>query len=63
MKKAIYAGSFDPPTLAHFNVYRQAREVFDEVDVVVGGNGTKGSGLLTSSQRLDASTPGSPAPT
>lgn len=43
---AIYPGSFDPPTLAHFNIYRQALEVFDEVVVVVAKNASKSKYLL-----------------
>lgn len=38
---AIYPGSFDPPTLAHQEILRQAQAVFDRVVVIVAKNGTK----------------------
>jgi len=34
-KKAIYPGSFDPPTLGHLSVVRRAAGVMDELEVVV----------------------------
>lgn len=40
-KIAIYPGSFDPPTLAHQDILRQAREVFDRVAVVIAPNDSK----------------------
>lgn len=49
-KVAIYPGSFDPPTLAHQEILRQAREVFDQVVVVIGRNGSK-RGAYTSDRR------------
>lgn len=47
---AIYPGSFDPITLAHQNILAQAREVFDQVIVVVGHNGAKRS-MFTQDER------------
>lgn len=38
---AIYAGSFDPPTLGHVDVIRRAAALFDEVVVGVGNNPAK----------------------
>jgi len=38
---AIYPGSFDPPTLAHQEIRRQALEVFDRVPVIMGKNDGK----------------------
>lgn len=33
--KAIYAGSFSPPTLGHMNIIRRAAGIFDELIVAV----------------------------
>lgn len=49
---AIYPGSFDPPTLGHQEVLRQALEVFDKVVVVVGANGAKAP-FLSRADRQD----------
>ena len=39
--KAIYPGSFDPPTLGHLDVLKRARRIFDEIVVAVGCNPDK----------------------
>jgi pantetheine-phosphate adenylyltransferase len=36
--KAIYAGSFDPPTLGHEDVIRRSAKVFDHLYVGIGHN-------------------------
>jgi len=54
MKHAIFAGSFDPPTVAHFEVLQRARQLFEKVTVVVAHNGSKGAGLLTPAERAQA---------
>src|SRR5688572_6992879 len=38
---AMYAGSFDPPTLGHTDVIRRGSLLFDEVIVAAGNNPTK----------------------
>jgi pantetheine-phosphate adenylyltransferase len=38
---AIYAGSFDPPTLGHVDVIRRGALLFDELIVAVGDNPAK----------------------
>lgn len=35
LKKCVFAGTFDPPTVGHENVIRTARKIFDEVVVAV----------------------------
>lgn len=41
MKKAIYAGTFDPLTNGHFDVIERAARLFDEVVVGIGINPRK----------------------
>ena len=36
--KAVFAGSFDPPTLGHLDIIRRASPIFAELRVVVGHN-------------------------
>jgi pantetheine-phosphate adenylyltransferase len=36
MKKAVYAGSFDPMTKGHFDIVEQALMIFDEVVIGIG---------------------------
>lgn len=39
--KALYIGSFDPFTIGHYEVLKQAKEIFDEIVVVVADNPNK----------------------
>lgn len=41
MKRALYAGSFDPVTNGHIDIIRQAVEVFDELHIGVAVNTKK----------------------
>ncbi len=50
-KKALIAGSFDPPTLGHMDIVRRAAKIFDEVWVVAFVNSAK-KGRYTDEQRL-----------
>lgn len=52
MKKAICAGSFDPPTLGHLNIIERGLTIFDQLLVAVANNTTKKS-LLTVEERID----------
>lgn len=38
MKKAIYAGSFDPPTNGHLWMIEQSSKLFDQLIVAIGDN-------------------------
>ena len=52
MKKALFAGSFDPFTNGHLDVLKQASEIFDEVIVAVAFNSEK-RGFLPVEKKLD----------
>ena len=41
MVKAIFAGSFDPPTNGHLDVVKRAAELFESIDVVISVNPDK----------------------
>jgi pantetheine-phosphate adenylyltransferase len=52
MIKAVFAGSFDPPTYGHLNIIERARGLFDELMVVVAVNKQK-TGLFAPEERRD----------
>ena len=57
---AVYAGVFDPPTMAHLEIIESALRIFDELTVVVALNINKAGALFTPEERvrmLDASLP------
>lgn len=41
MRKAAYAGSFDPFTNGHLDILKKAAKMFDEVHVIIGYNADK----------------------
>jgi pantetheine-phosphate adenylyltransferase len=41
MVKAVFPGSFDPPTYGHLNIIERARTIFSEIHVVVAVNNDK----------------------
>jgi pantetheine-phosphate adenylyltransferase len=51
VKRAIYAGSFDPVTNGHLDVLSRAAKVFDEIVVAVADNSEK-RGLFTPEERV-----------
>lgn len=51
MVKALYAGSFDPPTVAHIDIALRSARIFGGVRILVGYNPAK-KGLFTPSERL-----------
>lgn len=52
MKRALFAGSFDPPTLGHLDIIQRAAGLFDEVIVGIGKNTEKHPPLLPVETRL-----------
>ena len=50
-KKAIYPGSFDPPTLGHLSVVRRAAGVMDELEILVVHNPSK-SAMFSAEERV-----------
>ncbi len=55
MAKAVFAGSFDPPTYGHLNVIERAQKIFSEVHVVIAVNNNK-EYLFSGGERLDMMT-------
>src|SRR6516162_9466671 len=49
---AVYAGSFDPPTLGHLDLIERASALFSDVVVGIGRHPTR-SPLFTVEERLD----------
>lgn len=52
-RRAIYPGSFDPPTYGHIDIVRRSLEIADEVVVAVVYNPQKEDYLFTPDERLD----------
>ncbi len=57
-RRAVYAGSFDPPTLGHLWMIQEAQSLFDELIVAIGTNPEKRSTYSIEERRamLDAIT-------
>jgi len=51
MVKAVFPGTFDPPTKGHLNLIKRGAELFDTLDVVIAINTNK-QPLLTPEERL-----------
>lgn len=52
MIKAVFPGSFDPPTNGHLDIIQRASRLFDDVDVVISVNPAK-QYMFTEQERLD----------
>lgn len=52
MRKAIYAGSFDPVTKGHLDVIDRGSKIFDELIIAVADNHAKPP-LFSKSERVD----------
>ena len=51
-RKALYPGSFDPPTLGHLDLIERAAKIFDQVVVAVARNDAKTS-LFSIDERVE----------
>jgi pantetheine-phosphate adenylyltransferase len=51
MVKAVFPGSFDPPTNGHLNLIKRGSQLFDSLDVVISVNHQK-KYLLSPEERL-----------
>jgi pantetheine-phosphate adenylyltransferase len=52
MLRALFPGSFDPPTNGHLNLLERASQIYDEIDVVIAVNPNKGY-TFTAPERFD----------
>ncbi|MEN6364454.1 MAG: pantetheine-phosphate adenylyltransferase [Rectinema sp.] len=51
MAKAVFAGTFDPPTLGHLDIVRRSARIFGGLCVLVGDNSVK-KGVFSIDERL-----------
>ena len=51
MKKAIYPGTFDPPTYGHLDIIQRGSRIFDELVVAVGINPRK-TPMISTRERM-----------
>ncbi len=52
-RRAVYPGTFDPPTYGHVDIVRRALQVVDEVVVAVVFNPQKDSALFSPQERME----------
>lgn len=52
MKKVIFPGTFDPPTLGHLDIIKKAACLFDHVYVAIGNNISKSQTAFSSDARM-----------
>ncbi len=52
MKTALFAGTFDPPTLGHLDIIERAAALCDKLYVAVAENSDKHLGLFSVEERL-----------
>jgi pantetheine-phosphate adenylyltransferase len=50
---AVYAGVFDPPTMAHLKIVESALRIFDQLTVVVAINVNKAGSLFSPEERVE----------
>src|ERR1700682_5623865 len=50
---AVYAGVFDPPTMAHLEIVESALRIFDGLVVVVAFNPNKAGALFSPEERVE----------
>ena len=52
-RRAVYPGSFDPPTYGHIDIIRRSLPIVDEVVVAIVYNPQKDNFLFTPQERID----------
>ncbi|MFW5776752.1 MAG: pantetheine-phosphate adenylyltransferase [Spirochaetota bacterium] len=52
MLRALFPGSFDPPTNGHLNLLERASRIYDEIDIVIAVNPNKGY-TFTADERFE----------
>ena len=53
MKKVIFPGTFDPPTLGHLDIVQRAAQIFDHVYLAIGFNSLKNAPFFTLEERIE----------
>ncbi len=53
MKIAVFAGTFDPFTIGHYDLVKRASEVFDKIIIGVANNGSNKKCVATAEQRAE----------
>ena len=53
MQKALFPGTFDPPTLGHIEIIKRAAKLFDHLIVGIGYNPNKKQPLLKVEQKIE----------
>lgn len=51
MKKALFPGTFDPPTLGHLDLIQRASKLCDKLYIGIGHNSSKNKPLFTLSEK------------
>lgn len=54
MKKALFPGTFDPPTKGHLEIISRAAPLFDQLIVGIGKNLEKGPSLLSDEEKVNS---------
>lgn len=52
MKKALFAGTFDPPTLGHLDLISRASRLFDKIEIAITVKSTKAGSVLSLEERM-----------
>lgn len=52
MVHVVYPGTFDPPTLGHFDIIKRASKIFDFVTIAIGKNSQKPNPYFTVAERI-----------
>lgn len=52
MKKILYSGTFDPPTLGHLDIIQRAAALCDQLVIGIGFNSAKDNALFSLDERI-----------